>query len=301
MIIGSSAKAALCAVFAVFLFGAVYAQKAGVKRPTDKTPVAAGPRVKQIDIDGLKALLRPKGKPILMNFWATWCDPCREEFPDLVKIDAKYKAKLDTITISLDDVEDIATAVPKFLREVKANMPAYLLRTTDESAAISMVAKDWSGSLPMTVIIGADGQTAYQKSGKFNPGVLTDEIEKALRPAVPEVVVLMDFVKVKPGRQAEAMYFYQNNWVAYREEALKRGVIHSYELVDAKSENNSAFDLILITRYLNEAQYKASEKNFEPILKSLRPNGPMLKNEIQPADFRENVFVYTGTVPFSGR
>lgn len=299
MVFRSLAKTAICAVFAVFLFATANAQKSPAKKPPVKNPASTGPKVTQIDIDGLKALLKPKGKPVLINFWATWCDPCREEFPDLVKIDTKYRGKIDTITISLDDVEDIATTVPKFLREVNAEMPAYLLRTTDESAAISLVAKDWSGSLPMTVIIDTQGSTAYQKSGKFKPEVLTAEIEKVLKPAIPDVFVLMDFVKVKDGRKAEALYFYENNWKVYREIALREGIIHSYEFVDARSESNSAFDIVLITRFTGEAQYKASEKNFEPILKRLRPNGPMLINEVKPNDFRQNVFVYTGKAPFS--
>lgn len=172
------AKTAWCAVFAFLLSGVVFAQKKATVKPKPKT--VAGPKVTQIDIEGLRSLLVPKDKPLLLNFWATWCDPCREEFPDLVKISSTYKGKLDVATISLDDVEDIATAVPKFLREVKADMPAYLLRTTDESAAIALVAKDWSGSLPMTVILNTDGTTAYQKSGKFNTQVLISEIDKVV-------------------------------------------------------------------------------------------------------------------------
>lgn len=175
------AKTAWCAVFAFLLAGAVFAQKRPPEKAKPSAATFSGPKVTQIDIEGLRALLVPKGKPLLINFWATWCDPCREEFPDLVMIDGKYKGRLDVITISLDDVEDIATTVPKFLAEVKAQMPAYLLRTPDESAAITMVAKDWSGSLPMTVIIDADGNTAYQKSGKFKTDVLIGEIEKVVK------------------------------------------------------------------------------------------------------------------------
>ena len=63
-------------------------------------------------------------KPVLVDFWATWCGPCREEFPDLVKLDTEYKNKVDVITVSLDDVGDIKTFVPKFLSEMKAEMPA---------------------------------------------------------------------------------------------------------------------------------------------------------------------------------
>lgn len=179
------AKTALCAVFALLLFGTVDAQKKTSGKKAIPKKAAAGPVVTQIDIEGLKALLVSKGKPMLINFWATWCDPCREEFPDLVKLDVKYRGKLNVITISLDDLEDIKTAVPKFLKEQNAQMPAYLLRTPDESAAIALVSKDWSGSLPMTVIVNTKGETAYQKSGKFNTEILTSEIEKVLMSAEP--------------------------------------------------------------------------------------------------------------------
>lgn len=72
--------------------------------------------VHEIDLDGLRALLKRDNSHLLaVNFWATWCDPCREEFPDLVKIDAEYGPKgLDFVTISLDDLKDIKTEVPKF-------------------------------------------------------------------------------------------------------------------------------------------------------------------------------------------
>jgi thiol-disulfide isomerase/thioredoxin len=69
----------------------------------------------------LKNILKANGKPLLVNFWATWCDPCREEFPDLVKIDADYKNKIDFITVSLDDVEELKPASEIFKRNEGAN------------------------------------------------------------------------------------------------------------------------------------------------------------------------------------
>src|SRR5215471_2975857 len=54
------------------------------------------PEIQVVDLDGLKKILQrdPKDtRPLLVNFWATWCDPCREEFPDLVKLDDDYKGK----------------------------------------------------------------------------------------------------------------------------------------------------------------------------------------------------------------
>jgi thiol-disulfide isomerase/thioredoxin len=146
----------------------------------------AGPRVTEIDINGLKELLKPGDKPRLVNFWATWCDPCREEFPDLVTIDAAYKGRIDLVTVSLDDFVDIDTLVPKFLFEMKATMPAYLLHTPDEDAAITAIraiSPDFEGNLPFTILIKRTGELAYSKNGKIKPLALTAEIDKLLTPA----------------------------------------------------------------------------------------------------------------------
>ena len=52
-----------------------------------ETAAVSSSKITQIDIAALKQLIQPNGKPRLINFWATWCGPCREEYPDLVKID----------------------------------------------------------------------------------------------------------------------------------------------------------------------------------------------------------------------
>jgi thiol-disulfide isomerase/thioredoxin len=85
----------------------------------DKSDHATG--IREIDLEGLKKLIQrdPKDtRPLLINFWATWCDQCREEFPDLVKIDADYRAKgLNFVAISLDEIGDVKTKVEPFLKE----------------------------------------------------------------------------------------------------------------------------------------------------------------------------------------
>lgn len=139
---------------------------------------AAPPKITQIDILALKRLVRPGSKPLLINFWATWCVPCREEYPDLVKIDRDYKGKIDFITVSLDDVADKDTLVPRFLTEVKAEMPAYLLVTDNEEAAMAAVSKDWSGGLPFTILFDEKGGVAYSRQGKVRIEVLKGALEK---------------------------------------------------------------------------------------------------------------------------
>ncbi len=100
----------------------------------------------------------------------------------------------------------------------------------------------------------------------------------------------MDFVKIKPGKTAEAMFFYENNWKPYRDLAIKKGVIQSYQIVKAQPDSVNNFDLILITVYKDSTQHAESEANFRSILTALRPNGPLLLNDVKPADFRQNVF-----------
>jgi len=175
----SGTKITISTVLFVLIFSlGVFAQK---KTPTPKpTPNANLPKVTQIDEAGLKAAIKPNGKPLLVNFWATWCDPCREEFPDLVRIDTEYKGKIDFITISLDDLAEINRDVPKFLAEMKAEMPTYLLKVADEGAAIAMITKDWGGGLPFTVLYNEKGEIAYFKQGKVKTDVLKVELDKLL-------------------------------------------------------------------------------------------------------------------------
>ena len=149
-------------------------------------PLILSDEIRQIDLDGLKKLLHrdPKDtRPLLVNFWATWCDPCREEFPELVKIDADYRAKnLNFVAISLDDVTDIRTAVPKFLKEMKATMPVVLLNVKDPEPAIRVVDDKWDGQLPATFLYDKDGKVVFRHFGKIQPADLRAAIDKEVSP-----------------------------------------------------------------------------------------------------------------------
>ena len=170
----------LCAVF--FLASSCTQTKnpAPKSQGGSETRTANPPRVTQIDDSKVKELLKPNGKPLLVNFWATWCGPCREEFPDLVRIDEEYRGKIDFITVSLDFVEELDTGVPAFLSEMKAGMPTYLLVSADENALISSITKQWSGALPFTILYYENGEVAYLRQGKVSHGTLKGEIEKTL-------------------------------------------------------------------------------------------------------------------------
>ncbi|MGH9913830.1 MAG: TlpA disulfide reductase family protein, partial [Pyrinomonadaceae bacterium] len=126
--------------------------KAKSSRRGKKTPLP----VQVVDGEGLFKLFNrdpSNPRPLLVNFWATWCEPCRVEFPDLVKINKEYEPHgLEFITISLDELSEMKTGVPKFLREVKANMPAYLLDVMDPDPVINKLDPNWAGNIPTTFL-----------------------------------------------------------------------------------------------------------------------------------------------------
>lgn len=139
--------------------------------------------VEAIDTDALKSLItQERQRPLLVNFWATFCDPCRDEFPDLVKIDKEFRPEsLEFVTVSLDDVVDIKTSVPEFLGSMKATMPAYLLNVIDPEPAINLVDPKWRGDLPATFLYNEKGEVVYKHIGRVDPAELRGAIEKLVK------------------------------------------------------------------------------------------------------------------------
>jgi thiol-disulfide isomerase/thioredoxin len=160
----------------LFSSASVFAQR---HRSRTALPI---PAVVAIDAAGLQALLkRDDAKPLLVNYWATWCEPCRDEFPDLVKVDADYRRKgLDFIAVTLDDLADIKTGVPKFLRALHAQMPVYLLNLSDPEPAINMVDPKWGGALPATFLYNAKGEIVYKSLGRIKIDELRAAINKVM-------------------------------------------------------------------------------------------------------------------------
>lgn len=161
------------------------------ERPeTNQVPDTLPPfTVREIDAAGLRQALETNRSnasgarvPLLVNFWATWCVPCREEFPDLVAINNDYAARgLAFITVSLDDATERTRSVPTFLREMRASgMPAYLLNTPEPGDAINLIDSTWSGALPATFLFNREGQIVYKHFGRITPTEVRAAIEQTL-------------------------------------------------------------------------------------------------------------------------
>lgn len=166
--------------FAVFIIALsvarVSAQKSDLKVIT---------KTEKITADELKSLAKPTDKkPVLINFWATWCGPCRVEFPDLVEIDRDYRQKgLNFFIVSVDDFAVIDTRVPEFLKDYESTMPSYLINIEERkeiARAIRRIAPRFADTYPLTLLFDGRGRLVYQKSGVVNPKILRAQIEKVL-------------------------------------------------------------------------------------------------------------------------
>jgi len=113
-----------------------------------------------IDAAGYEhALAKYKGKPLLVTFWATWCEPCRDEFPMLVDLEKKYGPKgLAVFGVSLDDNADL-NVMRHFLQQNQPGFPSYRQKPgIDVDEFYHAVNPDWQGTMPETIFYGRDGK-----------------------------------------------------------------------------------------------------------------------------------------------
>lgn len=111
-----------------------------------------------------KAIRSYPGKVVVVNLWATWCEPCVEEFPELVRLSDAYKGKdVVLLSVSLDEPEDRAKVV-RFIQSQKAAFPV-LMRTNGAEKVeqfISPLDKKWTGAVPTTYIFNRAGKPVGQ-------------------------------------------------------------------------------------------------------------------------------------------
>ena len=125
--------------------------------------------VKIIDVSELSRIIKQnKGNPLLINVWATWCAPCREEFPDLVELSEKYKKNIRIIGISVDDVDDLDSKVIPFLKKQNSEFNNYLLKIVEPEDFINLLNKNWGGAIPATFLYNKNGKQEKVLIGKQN-------------------------------------------------------------------------------------------------------------------------------------
>ena len=105
-----------------------------------------------------KMLSASRGKVLLVDFWATYCKPCRAETPALVAIEEKLKAKgVKLIMVSADEPEQEAAAA-KFLAGARVSGPWFIRRAKDDDRFINLVDPKWNGALPALFLYDRSGR-----------------------------------------------------------------------------------------------------------------------------------------------
>lgn len=134
------------------------------RKPTAKAGTAAtsATDLPLVDLAGYnKILAKYHGKPLLVTFWATWCEPCRDEFPMLVQLTKEYGPKgLSVFGVSLDDNADM-NLVRHFLAEYRPVFPNYRQDPQiDVDEFYRGVNPNWRGTMPETIFYTRDGRIA---------------------------------------------------------------------------------------------------------------------------------------------
>ena len=161
----------LLAAFAVVLLPlASDAQLPVIRFVKDPDPA---PDFQVKDLDGKDLSLQAfKGKVILLNFWATWCGPCRAEIPGLIELQNKYKDQLQVIGMAVDEDDD--TELRNVVKSESINYPVALTTGPVRMAYGGVTA------LPTVFVINADGRVVQKHIGLYNPALYETEVRALL-------------------------------------------------------------------------------------------------------------------------
>jgi thiol-disulfide isomerase/thioredoxin len=127
--------------------------------------------------DYQKLLEQYHGKPLLVTFWATWCEPCRDEYPMLNELAKQYAPQgLKVVGVSMDDDGDLIL-MRRFLARYKPIFPNYRKKGGEEELFRRGVLPGWNGTLPVSVFYGKDGRQVGHVIGEGT----RDTYEAAIR------------------------------------------------------------------------------------------------------------------------
>jgi peroxiredoxin len=147
----------------VLVFVAAFAVMACAAAGPALTPWSGGstPPLNLKDVDGgAHDLARYKGRVVLVNFWATWCEPCRQEMPSIQKLRERFRGKpFDVLAINVDEPD---ARVRRFLEETRLDLPVLM----DVNKTVT---RGWGVRvMPTTFIVGPDGRIRYRLLGDID-------------------------------------------------------------------------------------------------------------------------------------
>lgn len=162
----------------------------------EQSRMSRPPALELRDLNGTpQSLAGLRGRIVVVNFWATWCVPCKEEMPLLSAIAAEYGPPGVTVIGANTDAAETAGNVPKFLRRTRVSFPVWLGASTDDMQRFGL-----GTALPATALLDRDGTVVFRILGPVTaaevrarldyligdrqgpaPAALVDNLAKALR------------------------------------------------------------------------------------------------------------------------
>lgn len=124
-------------------------------------PARTAETVAPVAANDVQALIDARvGKVVVVNFWASWCPPCLEEFPDIVELFERYHSEgLDVLAVSMNDADE-ASDIEDFLEAYEPPFPVYRAASVDAQFYEGIV-QPWFGEIPITLVFDTDGELAH--------------------------------------------------------------------------------------------------------------------------------------------
>ncbi|AXS79601.1 TlpA disulfide reductase family protein [Dechloromonas sp. HYN0024] len=158
-------------LFAVFVFS-LFSGLTTAQETTSSAPLFAA------TLNDLRdkpvALEQYRGKPLVVNFWARWCGPCRAEIPELLKFRAAHKGKVEILGIG---IEDNAEPAKDFAKAYDMNYPVFVAK--DKGIPLMQALGNTRGGLPYTLFIDRNGEVVQKKLGVLKKADF-DAVQEAL-------------------------------------------------------------------------------------------------------------------------
>ena len=128
-------------------------------------PAAVPPPAPATAADLQAAVRQARGKVVLLNAWASWCVPCREEMPDLLRLRRELGARGLELVLVTTDFDEALPDARTFLGTMKVDFPTFHKKQKDMEF-IDGLCPDWSGSLPFTMLFDRDGRRVAMWEGR---------------------------------------------------------------------------------------------------------------------------------------
>lgn len=124
--------------------------------------ICFGQHIKKMSVTDLEAFIRNSEKPLVINFWATFCKPCIEEIPYFQNtIEEKYKGEVELVLVSLDLPDYYPAKISSVALQKKITSPIVWLNETDADYFCPMIHEKWTGAIPATLMI--NNKKGYRK------------------------------------------------------------------------------------------------------------------------------------------